>query len=163
VAVPRVIGLRSGDAREVLRAQGFKVRRFGRKRGVVSFQSPPPETRVTPSLESVHLTLGRHNFHARELRRCMASPGLRVLAARPEVGDENAPDLELAFGGSAPGLVALYADPARARDAAPGIKRQARKADAIVERHGRATILWIVRPTAAIGERMRGCLRGVRP
>jgi hypothetical protein len=160
---PRVIGLRFADARQVLRAQGFKVRRFGRAAGVVSFQSPPPETRVTPSLRTVRLTLGRHNFHARRLRRCIASPGLRVLAGRPTIGDEDAPDLELALNGSQAGLVALYADPARARDNAPELKRRARKAHAIVTRHGRVTILWNIRPPAELRSRVLGCVAGARP
>jgi hypothetical protein len=59
--------------------------------------------------------------------------------------------------------VALYADPARARELAPAIRRRARGDGTIVERLGRVTIVWVKRPDAALRTRARACLAGARP
>lgn len=123
--VPRVIDLAFADARAALRVQGFHVRRFGQRRGRVVFQSPRPGAPAGD--RRVGLTLGRHAFDARALKRCVEAVGLRVAAGRPEFGDEDAPDLELVVTGLYfPGYVALYAGPARARENAPGIRHRVR-------------------------------------
>jgi hypothetical protein len=174
--VPRVIGLAAVDAAAVLRLHGYKVRRYAHKTGTVAFQSPLPGKRVgqdegrrrpgegvgQPSTAGI--TLGRDAFNARALKSCLRAPRFRALAGRPDPGDEDAPDLELTLGSStAPGLVALYADPARAEENEPGIRRNVRGSEAIVERLGRATIVWFRPPAPALRAHVRGCVAGARP
>jgi hypothetical protein len=60
-------------------------------------------------------------------------------------------------------FVALYADPARARELAPAIRRRARRGGAVVERLRRVTIVWVKRPDATLREGARACLAGARP
>jgi len=161
--VPRVIDLAFADARATLRAQGFHVRRYGRRSGPVTFQSPRPGTRVAQ--DTVGLTVGRRAFDAGALKGCLAAAGIPgTLAGRPGPGDEDAPDLELIL--NRPGawaLVAMYADPARARENAPMIRRNARRGDATVERAGRATVVWLKPPYAGVRKAVRGCVAGARP
>ena len=160
--VPRVIDLAFGDARSVLRAQGFHVRRFGERSGRVAFQSPRPG-RPAPR-GTVGLTLGRHAFDARSLEACFDAAGVPVTPIRPESGEEDAPDLELSpSGNGAFAFVAFYADPARARENAPMIRRNARRFHGIVERLGRVTIIWVKPPDPLVRKRAHGCVAGARP
>jgi hypothetical protein len=62
-------------------------------------------------------------------------------------------------GGKVGAFVALYADPSRARELLPAIRRRARHTDATVERVGHATIVWISEPDAAVAR----CARHARP
>ena len=160
--VPRVIDLSARDATRVLRSQGFDVRRFGKRTGRVAFQSPRPGRRAPGG--RVGITVGLRAFRARSLEACVEAAGIPTTAVRPRWGDEDAPDLELLLGGrDAPAFVALYADPARARELAPAIRRRARRGGAVVERAGRVTIVWVERPDAALREGARACLAGARP
>lgn len=154
--VPRLIDLDYRDAREVLRAQGLRVRFFGAPRGRVAFQSPARGTQAKPRAP-IGLTLGRHTFHTRALRRCVARPGVVFRAGRPDVGDEDAPDLELIVSGEARALVALYADPARGRERLPSVRRRAK--GYTVERAGLGTIVWFSTPDPAV----RSCVAGAKP
>jgi hypothetical protein len=159
---PRVIGLSARDATIALRFGGFGARRFGEHSGPVAFQSPAPGRPDPDAL--VHITIGRHAFNARALKRCVQAAGIPTVAGRPGAGDEDAPDLELVLHGlDAPAFVALYADPWRARENAPSIRRNARRAGASVERRGRITIVWVKRPSAERRAAVLGCIAGARP
>jgi PASTA domain len=161
-APPRVIGLSARDATTALRSQGFHVRRFGARTGAVAFQSPAPGRPDPDTL--VHITIGRHAFDAHALTGCMRDAGIRTRAGRPNPGDEDAPDLELVLREPGPpAFVALYADPARARENAPRIRRIARRFHGSVERRGRITIVWVRRPGAERRAAVLGCIAGARP
>jgi hypothetical protein len=160
--VPRVIGLAFQDARAVLHAQGLKVRRFGERSGPVAFQSPRPGKRARGV--TVGLTLGRHAFDARALKGCLDAVGVPTVAVRPERGDEDAPDLELSPGGEGPkAFFAFYADPARAREKAPSIRRNARRFGGVVERLGRVTIVWVKPPDPLVRAQAHDCVAGAKP
>jgi hypothetical protein len=159
---PRVIDLAFGDARAVLHSQDFEVRRFGARRGRVTFQSPRPGRRA-PN-DTVGLTLGRRAFDARALERCLEAAGIPTVAGRPGPGDEAAPDLELVLSHvDAGAFVALYADPARARENAPAIGRRIRAGGGLMERLGRVTIAWVKPPAVALREAAHRCVAGARP
>jgi hypothetical protein len=159
---PRVIGLSARDATIALRFGGFGARRFGEHSGAVAFQSPAPGRPDPDTL--VHITIGRHAFDARALKGCMRDAGIPTVAGRPGPGDENAPDLELVLHGlDAQAFVALYADPWRARENAPSIRRNARRGGGSVERRGRITIIWVKQPSADRRAAVRGCIAGARP
>jgi PASTA domain-containing protein len=159
--VPRVIDLAFEDARAALRSQGFRVRRFAQRHGSVTFQSPAPGRVVHD--RRVGLTLGRHAFDARALKGCLEKAGIPAVAGRPSADEEDAPDLELVLQPGPPTFVALYADPGRARENAPQIRRNARRFDGIVERLGRVTIIWVKPPSADRRTAVRGCVAGARP
>jgi hypothetical protein len=160
--VPRLIDLAFVDAREVLHAKGFEVRRFGQRHARVTFQSPRPGS-PAPERE-VGLTVGRHAFDARVLRSCLEKAGIPTTAARPRRGDEDAPDLELVLGRWRSGaVVALYADPARARENAPSIRRNLRGTEGVLERLGRVTIAWVRPPGATWREAVHSCVAGAKP
>jgi hypothetical protein len=160
--VPRVLDLAFDDARAVLRSQGFKVRRFARRAGRVAFQSPRPGRRAPG--DTVGLTLGHHAFHARSLAACFDAAGVPVIPVRPGPGDDDAPDLELSPSGiGARAFVAFYADPARARENARSIRRNARRFKGVVERLGRVTIVWVEPPDPFVRERARACVAGAKP
>jgi hypothetical protein len=159
--VPRVIDLSFEDARAALRSQGFRVRRFAQRHGRVTFQSPAPGRLMHD--RRVGLTLGRHAFHARALKGCMEKAGIPTAAGRPGPDNEDAPDLELVLHGGGLDFVALYADPRRARENAPSIRRNVRRAGESVERHGRITIFWVEPPSAERRAAVHGCVNGARP
>jgi hypothetical protein len=159
---PRVIGLSARDATIALHFGGFGARRFGQHSGTVAFQSPAPG-RPDPDT-SVHITVGRHAFDARALKGCMKAAGIPTVAGRPGPGDEDAPDLELVLREPGPpAFVALYADPARARENAPMVRRNTRRFHGSVERRGRITIIWVKPPGAARRSAVLGCVAGARP
>ena len=160
--VPRVIDLAFADARSALRGQGFRVRRYGQTSAPVTFQSPRPGRRAAK--DTVGLTVGRHAFDAGSLKSCLATAGVPAAAARPGPGDEDAPDLEIVL--NRPGIrafVALYADPGRARENAPMVRRNARRGHARVERSGRVTIVWVKPPSPGLREAVVGCVAGAKP
>lgn len=160
--VPRVIDLAFEDAHAALRSQGFHVRRFAQRHGRVTFQSPAPGRRARD--RRVGLTLGRHAFNARALKRCVQAAGIPTVAGRPGPGDEDAPDLELVLSRlDAPAFVALYADPGRARENAPSIRRRARHFHGSVDRLGRVTIVWVKPPSATVRDSVHACVAGARP
>jgi PASTA domain-containing protein len=159
--VPRVIDLAFEDARAALRSQGFRARRFAQRHGRVTFQSPAPGRRVRD--RRVGLTVGHHAFDARALSDCIRRAGIPTAAGRPAPGNENAPDLELVLRDAAPAFVALYADPARARENAPSIRRRTRPFHGSVERRGRITIVWVKPPSAEHRAAVHGCVDGARP
>jgi hypothetical protein len=159
--VPRVIDLAFEDARAALRSQGFHVRRYAQRRGRVTFESPAPGRQASD--RTVGLTLGRHAFDARALKGCLRDANIPTAAGRPGPADEDAPDLELALRGPAAALVALYADPGRARENAPAIRQRTRGFDGSVERLGRVTIVWVSPPSTTVRDRVHGCVAGSRP
>ena len=131
--VPRVIDLAAADARAVLDFLDFPVRVVGGRAGPVAFQSPLPGRRIRG--RAVRLTVGRRNFDARSLSRCVEEAGLAVATRRPGVGDADAPDLELLLQpGDPSAFVALYADPVRAEELAPADPKER----AAPRRHRRA-------------------------
>lgn len=159
---PRVIDLAFEDARAVLHSQDFKVRRFGARRGRVTFQSPRPGRRA--SNDTVGLTLGRRAFDARSLERCLEAAGIPTVAGRPGPGDDDAPDLELVLSHvEARAFVALYADPARAHENAPALGRRIRAGGGVVERLDRVTIAWVEPPAAALRGAVHGCVGSAPP
>lgn len=159
---PRVIDLAFEDARATLRSQDFKVRRFGARRGRVTFQSPRPGRRA-PN-DTVSLTLGRRAFDARSLEACIDAAGIPTVAGRPGPGEEDAPDLELVLSHKeAWAFVALYADPARAREHAPAIRRRIEGAGGLLEQLGRVNIAWVKPPAARLREAVHGCVESARP
>ena len=155
---PRVIDLAAGDARRALALQGFRTRSIGRRNGTVAFQSPLPNTTAAGV---VRLTIGRGLFRTRALRRCIVRAGVQTGLRLPDPGDGDAPDAVVdVFAGQARGFVGLYADRLRGRELLPGIRRNARNLDGIVEHRGHATIIWAGRPTTAVRDRVRRCAYG---
>jgi hypothetical protein len=160
--VPRMIGLAFEDARAVLRRQGFEVRRFGQHTGAVAFQSPRPGRRAPDG--TVGLTVGRHAFDAHALKRCLDAAGVPTLPLRPEVGEDAAPDLELSPSGTGQfAFFAFYADPARARENAPSLRRNARAFNGVVDRLARVTIIWVEPPDPLVRELAHECVAGAKP
>ena len=97
------------------------------------------------------------------MRDCVRRAGIPTVAGRPGPGDEDAPDLELVLSAGAPAFVALYADPGRARENAPSIRRNARRFHGSVDRLGRVTIVWVKPPSATLSAAVHDCVRGARP
>jgi hypothetical protein len=160
--MPRVIGLAFEDARELLRSYPLEVRRFGDRTGAVAFQSPRPGRGVPDDM--VGLTLGRHAFHAHALQGCLDAVGVPTVPVRPELGNQAAPDLELSPSGKgALAFFAFYADPARARENAPRIRRRVAGTKAVVDRLGRVTIIWVKPPDPLVRERAHACVAGAKP
>ena len=60
-------------------------------------------------------------------------------------------------------FVALYADPGRAKEHAPWIRRNARRFHGSVDRLGRVTIVWVKPPSTTLRDGVHGCVRGARP
>jgi hypothetical protein len=155
---PRVIDLNLGDAQRAAAVQGFRTRPVGRPHGTVAFQSPLPNTRAA---DDIRLTVGRGLFRRRALGRCAEGAGARTRTVVPKPGDADAPDLELQVGqGQVGAFVAFYADPVRARELAPAIRRNARRFDGIVERRRHVTIVWTARPPAELRDRVHRCAYG---
>ncbi len=161
--VPRVLDLAPGDAIDVLSSQGFGVRRYGRRAGPVTFQTPRPGRRVDHRVV-VGLTVGRHLFRKRGLETCMTKAGIRAVAADPTPGDADAPDMELVlYTPRRPkplAFVALYADPARATQRALGIRRHARAFGGQVARSTHSTIVWTDPPSAKLSRKVHRCVFG---
>jgi hypothetical protein len=157
--VPGVLDLRPADARRALEFQGFRVRELGKPHAPVSFQSPLPEKRVDG--RNVRLTLGRGLFRSRRLDRCVERGGIPTHVRVPKPGDADAPDLVLWLRhASAMASVGLYADPARARELAPGIRRTVRRIRGVFERRRHVTIAWYAAPAPALAEHVRRCVHG---
>jgi hypothetical protein len=156
---PRVLDLDFRDARRALAAQGFRTRRVGRQRGTVAFQSPLPNRDARG--RTVRLTVGRGLFRRRALRRCAEGPDTLTGTRVPRPGDADAPDLVLDVGHpESRAFVAFYADPVRARELAPAIRRNARRFEGIVERRRYVTIVWTARPPAELRDRVHRCAYG---
>jgi hypothetical protein len=157
--VPRVLDLWVADARRALRFQGFGVRELGNANGTVAFQSPlagKPARRRT-----VRLTIGRDLFAARRLERCLERAGIPTYVRRPKPGDADAPDLVLwTRHASAQASVGFYADPVRARENEPSIRRGARRFNGVVERRRHVGIVWYAQPAAEPATRTRRCVYG---
>jgi hypothetical protein len=156
---PPLLDAGLADARRALALQGYGVRVIGRQRGTVAFQSPRPGARAEGG--TVRLTVGRHLFRARALRRCVAPAVWFSHTTAPRPGDEDAPDLALSLvRPNVIGFVALYADPARGRELAPEIRRGVRRLPGLVERRAHATIIWTDRPPPRLRRRAHRCLSG---
>ena len=155
--VPGVVDLAKRDAYTVLGSQGFKARRIGRSYGSVSFQTPLGGKRAPAN--TVRLTVGRELFAAKALKACISRTGLKATAIRPKPGELNAPDLELRL--YDPGLsafVALFADPVRAKENVPEIRRNARGLR-LEHRKGAVTV-WVRWPGAKRASQVRRCVTG---
>jgi hypothetical protein len=157
--VPRVLDLWVGDARRALRFQGFGVHAVGKPNGTVAFQSPlagKPARRKT-----VRLTIGRDLFAARRLDRCLERAGIPTHVGRPRPGDADAPDLVLwPRHPSAQASIGFYADPVRAREHEPIIRKLAKRFNGLVERRRHVTIVWYAQPAAEPAARTRRCVYG---
>jgi hypothetical protein len=94
-----------------------------------------------------------------DARRCLSQAGLRVVGAERSPGDRDAPDAELiAGGGSVTVFIAYYDEEDRAERLEPSLRRNARRLDGFVERHGTLTLLWVRGERSRMGERVRGCV-----
>jgi hypothetical protein len=158
--VPRVLDLNGDDAIRALRLQGYRVRRIGKPTDRVAFQSPLPGAHARR--KTVRLTLGRHWYDGRALKRCFASGGIAARARRPRPGDADAPDLVLWLthpGGF--GIVGLYADPGRASELAPRIRRRTRHSGGTLERRRYATLVWVPQPALDLRRHARACAYGL--
>jgi hypothetical protein len=148
-----------GAARLTLRFQGFRVRALGNANGTVAFQSPLADKPVRQ--RTVRLTIGRDLFAARRLERCLERAGIPTSVARPKPGDADAPDLVLwTRHARAQASVGFYADPARARENEPVIRRGARRFNGVVERRRHVGIVWYAKPAAEPAARTRRCVYG---
>jgi hypothetical protein len=157
-----VLDLFADDARTALVSQGFRVTRIGPRHGPVAFQSPLPGTRT--QRRTVRLSVGYDAFDARALTACVEAAGVPTTPVRPGPGDADAPDLELLLNPGDPwAFVALYADPARARENAPSIRRNVRHFGGAVERRGRVTVAWVIRPSDELRSAVRGCTSAAAP
>jgi hypothetical protein len=157
---PRVLDMRSADAVRALRVQDLIPRRVGRARGPVAFQSPLPGSRVGPA-RVVRLTVGRSLFRPAALERCLERGGIPTLVRVPKPGDADAPDLVLWLRSpSAAASVGLYADPRRAAELAPTIRRTIRRAGGVFERRRHVSIAWYEPPATDLRESARACVFG---
>jgi hypothetical protein len=97
-----------------------------------------------------------------EARRCLSQAGLHVVGGEPEPGDTDAPDAELIAndvrGGRGMVFIAYYDDEGRAERLEPSLRRNARRFDGFVERHGTLTLLWVRGERSQTGERVRDCV-----
>jgi hypothetical protein len=59
--------------------------------------------------------------------------------------------------------MALYADPARARENAPSIRGNAARFHGSVDRLRRVTIVWVKPPSGALRDAVHACVAGARP
>ncbi len=156
---PRVIDLAADDAERALAVQGLRARRVGRPDGLVAFQSPFPSRRAEDRV--VRLTVGRHLFRARVLDRCLERAGIPTRTRAPEAGDADAPDLVLWLRHArAMASVGLYADPMRARELAPRIRRNVARIDGVFERSRHAAFAWYDPPAEALRRRTHRCVVG---
>jgi hypothetical protein len=156
---PRLIDLAAEDAERALAVQGLRAQRVGRPDGLVAFQSPLPNRRAEE--REVRLTVGRHLFRSRALDRCLERAGIPTRARAPDPGDADAPDLVLWLRHpDAMASVGLYADPVRARELAPGIRRNVARIRGMVERRRHATFAWYDPPAEKLRERAHECVLG---
>jgi hypothetical protein len=97
-----------------------------------------------------------------EARRCLEGLDLHVMGAERQPDDRDAPDEELIANDVRHGRVMVFAgyydDEARASRLEPSIRRNARRFDGSVERHGTVTLLWVRGREGRLGERTRDCL-----
>lgn len=156
---PRVIDFDPDGARRALAMQGFRARRLGRAGGTVAFQSPFPGRKANGRV--VRLTLGRDLFHMRALDRCLERAGVPTRPRRPRPDDFDAPDLVLWLRSpDAMASVGFYRDSVRARELAPAVRRNIRRAGGVFERDGHVTIAWYAKPASDLRDRARTCVYG---
>jgi hypothetical protein len=97
-----------------------------------------------------------------EARRCLEGLDLHVTVVEPLPDDRDAPDAELIANDVLKGRVMLFAgyydDEDRAERYEPALRRNARRFDGAVERHGALTLLWVRGDERRLAERVRGCL-----
>jgi hypothetical protein len=156
---PTVLDMRAADATRALRVQSLGVRRLGRERGTVAFQSPLPDRRLPKP--TVRLTVGRHLFRAAALEGCLERAGIPTHPRTPKPGDADAPDLVLWLRHpNAMASVGLYRDPVRATELAPAVRRNTRRIHGVFERRRYAGIAWYDPPAPALRERARRCVFG---
>lgn len=123
------------------------------------FQSPLPGTRA--STRVVRLTVGRRLFHAGALERCLERGGIPTRPRNPKPGDEDAPDLVLWLrNANAMASVGLYADPVRAAELAPTVRRSIQRIHGLFERRRFVSIAWYAKPDAALRASTRRCVFG---
>ncbi len=105
--------------------------------------------------------IGRNLFRSAALERCLERAGIPTLVRIPKPGDADAPDLVLWLRSpSAAASVGLYADPRRAAELAPTVRRTIRRAGGVFERRRHVSIAWYEPPAAALRERTRACVSG---
>jgi hypothetical protein len=97
-----------------------------------------------------------------DARRCLSQAGLHVTGGARSPDDRDAPDEELIANdvraGSVMVFVAYYDDEERAERLEPSLRRNARRFDGFVERHGTLTLLWVRGERSRMGERLRDCI-----
>jgi hypothetical protein len=97
-----------------------------------------------------------------DARRCLSQAGLHVVGGEPSRGDTDAPDAELIAndvrGGRVMVFIAYYDDEGRAERLEPSLRRNARRFDGFVERHGTVTLLWVRGELSPIAGRVRDCV-----
>jgi hypothetical protein len=97
-----------------------------------------------------------------DARRCLEQAGLHVVGGEASKDDTDAPDAELIAndvrGGRVMVFVAYYDDEGRAERLATRLRRNARRFDGVVERHGTITLLWVGGARSSIGDRARDCV-----
>ena len=97
-----------------------------------------------------------------EARRCLEGLDLHVTGGERSPDDRDAPDEELIANDVLKGRVMLFAgyydDEDRAERYEPALRRNARRFDGTVERHGTLTLLWVRGDEGRLAERARDCL-----
>ena len=85
-----------------------------------------------------------------------------MVGGEASAGDRDAPDAELIANDVRRGrvmvFVAYYDDEGRAERLAPKLRRNARRFDGVVERHGTITLLWVDGSRGRMGDRVRDCV-----
>jgi hypothetical protein len=97
-----------------------------------------------------------------DARRCLSQARFHVVGGEPSRDDRDAPDAELIAndvrGGRVMVFIAYYDDEDRAERLEPSLRRNARRFDGSVERHGSLTLLWVRGERSQMGERVRDCV-----
>jgi hypothetical protein len=95
-----------------------------------------------------------------EARKCLDADGFQTEALSPDVRkDPNAPDHGLlAYRSGSHAEIAFYDELARAKRYEPEIRENAEGFDGRVERIGRATIVWLTKPSEDAAERVERCV-----
>jgi hypothetical protein len=97
-----------------------------------------------------------------DARRCLEEAGLHVVGGEASKDDTDAPDAELIAndvrGGRVMVFIAYYDDEGRAERLAPSLRRNARRFNGLVERHGTLTLLWVDGERRPMGDRVRDCV-----
>ena len=106
---------------------------------------------------------GNHPDRSRapaQARKCLDADGFQTTASSVDVReDPNAPnDAILAYLSGSHAEIAFYDDLARAKRYEPEIRENAKRFDGAVDRIGKATIVWLAKPSKDAADGVERCV-----